>query len=726
MIRIGIPTERRLAIQSNTRIFDLNAEGRELLQALVKMSGSGHATASLLCHSAAERTVVDLPLAYLSSRENVISVRALLRDVVPDLRSVTAADNDRGRNAGPGSVTAEDGGAADKNAPRDAVCDENGENTAASASSPPAPSKPALGRGMNYFTSFIEEMERKYTAHHTGMDSDSDSYAEGLEQGAHSDDSGADSDGSDDSGDEAEDGEAGEKGKDKDKKAGSKKLKRKKRFDYYDLDDDGGSGDEFNIIDDSALGREVEAALYCRHSRTEHSGFFVSAGELKVLPPPPSIGIVGAGSEADNEAGFKRKRAPSGPRQKAAPKPPAAPAPLAADMWDLAPADIGHLLVTASNPPVLAAPLGSDANASSASASAGDGEKQPKKVKLRPLWEPGAAALRAFGVFKAQVVALGVEAGDMDGARPVPRVLEEPLGALDYVVQREHGQQLKRQTGYLESLSAVLGGRVSVGKLKRLLSRMSSRSAAEAARLALEKAVSALVLDIRAATVPYNNSSSKIFLNGTPRSPKGGGDEDEDASKSLTPPASPGRACSSGSYSWYCRWAAAMRSALERLEGLTQAWVGADNRKRKALTVEEKRLEGLDGLPPSDPREELQRLLQRLCRQAFPAEGCKGADVASLRKIIVGERKRRIRQAEEQQAQRKAGLTQGGTDAGAASGGPAWVDGYSAKRGGAAKELRLTCKPRLSREFGAAPPHNPDDFVESSNLGGGSGGVKEL
>jgi hypothetical protein len=345
--------------------------------------------------------------------------------------------------------------------------------------------------------------------------------------------------------------------------------------------------------------------------------------------------------------------------------------------------------------------------------------------KARPLWEPNDATTRAFGVFKAQVAALGVHCLE-DKAGPMPRVLEVPLGILNTVVQREHGWDLKRQTGYHESVSAMLGGNVSIGKLKKLLLRMHFKDAAEKARVCLERAVAGLVLDIRAATVPYNHSPRGGP--GSSAQPTGGAegaadclDDDDDVSIGRkSPPVSPGR--TPVTYNWHCRWAAAMRAALEGLEGLTVAWVDAENRKRKALTVEEKREEGIDGLPPFDPKEEMQKLLRRLCEDAFPSVGCKGADIGSLRKIIVAERKKRMKASEELQAKAPAVLTtslSGVSDAHAAA-----TMAHSKKT--ASKELKLTCKPRLSREFVDVRENTPDDFLESTNLGGGSSGVKEL
>lgn len=52
--------------------------------------------------------------------------------------------------------------------------------------------------------------------------------------------------------------------------------------DFYDSED--------SFIDDSAAGRDIQAAYNMKKVHTTRSGFFVSAGELEVDAPPPSAG----------------------------------------------------------------------------------------------------------------------------------------------------------------------------------------------------------------------------------------------------------------------------------------------------------------------------------------------------------------------------------------------------------------------------------------------------
>ena len=131
------------------------------------------------------------------------------------------------------------------------------------------------GQGLSYFNRFIEEMERKYSAQHVhdvGDDSDEgDDFV--VEDGA-------DGDNSSDS--EGEGDDAGSKTSKVDGVAsggeGAPKKKRNRAGDFYD-DDDG-------FIDDSDVHDQVGVQLEAKQKMTKHSGFFVSMGELELLPDP--------------------------------------------------------------------------------------------------------------------------------------------------------------------------------------------------------------------------------------------------------------------------------------------------------------------------------------------------------------------------------------------------------------------------------------------------------
>jgi len=274
-------------------------------------------------------------------------------------------------------------------------------------------------------------------------------------------------------------------------------------------------------------------------------------------------------------------------------------------------------------------------------------------------WVPNATAVRALGIFKSQAAYLKCDR--LEKANSLPLALAEPLRVLDLVVQREHGVELRSQVGYLESICSLLGGgAVSVGKVKNFLYRIQCKAAADQALITLEKILASLTHDIRHATVlyvakakplapgdvapaPAPGTASASASAGVGASSGGGGNSqsqgdslgyDSDSNLGDTTAAGAG---TSSTFKWQCKWSNKMKATLCNLDDLTTVWVLAENKKRKAMTMEEKRSAGIDQQSPFDAKEHFTILLTKLCENAFPA-GCKASDPASLRRIMAQHR----------------------------------------------------------------------------------------
>ena len=110
--------------------------------------------------------------------------------------------------------------------------------------------------------------------HDVGDDSDGGRFCRG----------GRDSDGDNSSDSEGEGDDAGSKTSKVDGVASGERAPKKKRNragDFYD-DDDG-------FIDDSDVHDQVGVQLEAKAKMTKHSGFFVSMGELELLPGKPIL-----------------------------------------------------------------------------------------------------------------------------------------------------------------------------------------------------------------------------------------------------------------------------------------------------------------------------------------------------------------------------------------------------------------------------------------------------
>ena len=654
-------------------------------------------------------TVIELPQVYLSSNDNIVSVKQLLKDVVPDVRKGNKSSTKQkdGREKSEASKIKSD-------VVKDPIvseCDNsmdienaipnvdgtssvsNKKSSAVSASAKIGNSVGRVGYGMNSFASFIEEMERKYTAHHLTIGSDSEDAA------------GGDFEASEDSSDESDDD--GER----ETAPPTTLRKRRKHIEYYEYNDGSGDGEEsVGFIDDSDLGNIVDEAYRSQNVRLRHSGFFVNSGELEVLPPlslvPPNTEVGNGGtkiaasrplghatpadvtatevSAINIENTFSK---PKGrPRKSVSPvethDPTTATAskvPIAtkarrksqsrtstgglndlehADLagilpmsatWTappalsvLAPLNVSDVIVTASNPVVSPSiesdPMSATTVVSGAGTSVGT-------TSAKPYWTPSDATVRALGLFKAQAAYLRCD--HLEKSVSLPLALEDPLRMLDQVVQQEHGTTLATQTGYLESISVLLGGKgVSVGKIKNFLNRIQLKVAAESALQALETAVARLAHSIRHATTSY-----VAKVKATEAGAEGGDDSDNAA-----PTAGNGSQLSAGNIStetamdtgvggiqaptfkWCCRWSNVMKHALFQLEDLSAQWVVAENKKRAAMTVSEKRADGIEHMAPFDAKDHFHNsVLTKLCAIAFPDQ-CKNSDAASLRRIISAER----------------------------------------------------------------------------------------
>jgi hypothetical protein len=652
-------------------------------------------TAMLLHHNASCITVVDLPLNFLKTKDNVISVKSLMKEIIPPSSSSKRKEKTDIEKSPVASENIENVNNFESNS------SSNNINNSSSIVNSSKITKPSVGRGMNYFTSFIEDMERRYTAHHTtvGSNSDLSDANSDCESNVNS------SDGSEDS-----EEEGGEINKMKKTKGGPKQ----KRHDFYDMDDvDSSDGENFNIIDDSELGHEVDEALYSHYSKTKHQGFFVSSGELEVLPPPqlmvnkggrpPTKSIPNLGS-LDNDisiASLKRKRTSSSKESGSNRK--SAPPPLPLELLDLPPVDVTNILVSVRNPP----PQPELQPQPHITSPTEDGVDQvtnliSKKVKkLRPLWEPNTEVIRAFGVFKAQCIALGCES--IAPNIGIPRILEEPLQVLDNVVQQNHAIELKRQTGYFESICEVLGGHVTTSKVKTLFGRMASKDAAEKARSSMEDIIAKLIKDIRNATLPLHQKSLSSGVNGEVVD-----DDDMSISSKISGGSSSPTRSKSDKFLWYCKWTPSMRSSLFSLERFANMYVETENKKRKGLTMEEKRSEGIDGKPDLDSTIYFNQILTRLVKESFPEEACKGADLISLKKIITTERNKRTKANQEMHTKtmdlKHNILSNSGSSSSATH----------------KKVPQMVKHPRLSRDFVNIKDFDGDDFVEKqSNLGGG-------
>lgn len=316
-----------------------------------------------------------------------------------------------------------------------------------------------------------------------------------------------------------------------------KTKKTKKNGDAYDMDDP--------FIDDADHMHQVNFELKTKKVKTKYDGFFVSLGKLELVPVPsrikpkddrqndpkfipdhqgpPSNTIqeeaaptakqlvtvaVGSASATANQS------VSSQPHQKSS-KPPLMPAdgttkppPIEVDNRRKSKGNVGssncvggintHLK---SKESVKVSNIGSGDGPNLSQAASEDiptespqspGTRQSPKP--RPQWTPSTEAQQAIEAFRGTIATAGLTI-----KQALPPQLETSFFNMDKVVRQYHNEkELKKTTGYMETVCDILGGGISAGSLRSLAKRLEVRAAATAARIRLDDSLALLTREIKA------------------------------------------------------------------------------------------------------------------------------------------------------------------------------------------------------------------------------------
>ena len=292
-----------------------------------------------------EIVVVEIPLAAFGAE---FSLKSILKEAGAGGKS-KAAGTGAGRAAATTAAGGESGAAGENNENELAAT----ATAAASSGKAPMPAPKLVGAGGNFYSNFVEQLERKYTAQHVGdvgsSSEDSDSLV--LENG---EDESMDGDSDDESvrstvdlGTGAGAAKATAGGKDAAASAsgsGPAPKKRRRKHDFYDYDDIEG------FIDDSEVEVAVERSLLAKHKKTKESGFFqAAAGELELeVDPAAARALAKHASSAAKQAAAAGGASPAADKKAAAAAAAAAAAmrpPLIKPQWSPTPGTLDALQV---------------------------------------------------------------------------------------------------------------------------------------------------------------------------------------------------------------------------------------------------------------------------------------------------------------------------------------------------------------------------------------------
>jgi hypothetical protein len=204
-----------------------------------------------------------------------------------------------------------------------------------------------------------------------------------------------------------------------------------------------------------------------------------------------------------------------------------------------------------------------------------------------------------------------------------PKELEIPLLTLDSIVHTHHSaKELSKVTGYYELYQNLLGPHFTQGRMKTLMTKLSSREKAKEYKAKIEPFIGSLMSDLAkqitdcpAYRQPGNRANKKASKgNENDQLPLSAPDEAETNEvpqssarvESTTNPASeqpvnseqaiePGTITAADTsstaivYKWYCKWTINLRTRILELEDLVEEFVTAENAYREKLTANEKR-----------------------------------------------------------------------------------------------------------------------------------------
>ena len=295
-----------------------------------------------------EIVVVEIPLATFGAE---FSLKSILKEAGAGGKS-KAAGTGAGRAAATTAAGGESGAAGENNE-NELAATATAAAAAVSSGKAPMPAPKLVGAGGNFYSNFVEQLERKYTAQHVGdvgsSSEDSDSLV--LENG---EDESMDGDSDDESvrstvdlGTGAGAAKATAGGKDASASAsgsGPAPKKRRRKHDFYDYDDIEG------FIDDSEVEVAVERSLQAKHKKTKESGFFqAAAGELELeVDPAAARALAKHASSAAKQAAAAGGASPAADKKAAAAAAAAAAAmrpPLIKPQWSPTPGTLDALQV---------------------------------------------------------------------------------------------------------------------------------------------------------------------------------------------------------------------------------------------------------------------------------------------------------------------------------------------------------------------------------------------
>ena len=435
-----------------------------------------------------------------------------------------------------------------------------------------------VGGRQSSYDNIIERLERKYSKGIVPNDEDQVMSEDDMGQDDDDDDNGVDNDGMDEEMDvSGEDGGGGASGS-----GGEKKPPKKKRGlnqDAYDMEDD--------FIDDSECAQEIEMAVKNKSTKTKHSGFFASSGQLELLSaaaesPPPSSGVATPKS--------------SGGIDKCVQSPPGT-------------VNTGTTTGVAPSAP------------SSATASGSAHHVPAKEKKLRvskALWQPNASIIAALDIFRAQAeLLLNQTGGERMKKNVFPRSLDAALHTLDTEVLRSIPNVETHFSGYWEELVSIVGGAsmMSVGIIKNSLKRLRLKASVDLALKTKDSRLRALLEFLPTRVTKFDHTS--VTAN------------DETASGDGNPPTA---------FLYSCSWDIEGRGLLVAVERACEEWVTAENAYRKILTNLDKKGLSKEAIEGLDFKSELAALLVKI-QQSFP-ESCQNSDPSCLRKQMNQERNR--------------------------------------------------------------------------------------